>query len=41
VEEAGGRTSDLTGGPAPRSGREIIASNGRIHPALMAVLARS
>jgi myo-inositol-1(or 4)-monophosphatase len=39
VEEAGGRTSDLGGGPAPRSGREVLASNGRIHDALVDVLA--
>jgi myo-inositol-1(or 4)-monophosphatase len=39
VEEAGGRTSDLRGGPPPRSGREIIASNDRIHDALVDVLA--
>jgi len=38
VEEAGGRTSDLRGGPAPRSGREVLASNGRIHDALVDVL---
>jgi myo-inositol-1(or 4)-monophosphatase len=40
VEEAGGRTSDLAGGPAPRSGRETVASNGGIHDALLALLAR-
>jgi myo-inositol-1(or 4)-monophosphatase len=39
VEEAGGRTSDLHGGPPPRSGHEIAASNGRIHEALLATLA--
>jgi len=38
VDEAGGRTSDLRGGPAPRSGRNIVASNGRIHDALLALL---
>jgi myo-inositol-1(or 4)-monophosphatase len=31
VEEAGGRTSDLRGGLAPRSGRECLASNGLVH----------
>jgi myo-inositol-1(or 4)-monophosphatase len=40
VEEAGGRTSDLAGGPAPRSGRETVASNGGIHDTLLALLAR-
>jgi myo-inositol-1(or 4)-monophosphatase len=39
VEEAGGRVSDLRGGPAPRSGRETLASNGRIHDAFVALLA--
>jgi myo-inositol-1(or 4)-monophosphatase len=38
VEEAGGRVSDLAGGPAPRTGRETVASNGRIHEAMLAVL---
>lgn len=38
VEEAGGRTSDLRGGPAPADGREILASNGRLHEALLALL---
>lgn len=38
VTEAGGRTSDLSGGPAPESGDEIVASNGRVHEALLAVL---
>jgi len=38
VEEAGGRVSDLRGGPPPRSGREIVASNDRIHEALVEVL---
>jgi myo-inositol-1(or 4)-monophosphatase len=41
VEEAGGRTSDLRGGPVPRSGREVLASNGRIHDALVDALARA
>jgi myo-inositol-1(or 4)-monophosphatase len=39
VEEAGGRISDLRGGPPPRSGREIVASNDRIHEALVEALA--
>lgn len=39
VEEAGGRTSDFAGGPAPRSGEEVVASNGRVHEALRARLA--
>jgi len=40
VEEAQGRTSDLHGGLAPRSGREVLASNGVIHDALIDALAR-
>jgi len=40
VEEAGGRAGDLHGGPPPRSGREVLASNGRIHDALLALLGR-
>lgn len=39
VEEAGGRVTDLAGGAAPASGREIASSNGRIHEALLRVLA--
>jgi len=41
VEEAGGALSDLTGGPPPRSGAEIVGSNGPLHPALLAVIAES
>jgi len=39
VEEAGGRISDRTGGPSPASGREIVASNGAIHDAMLEALA--
>jgi len=39
VEEAGGSVTDLAGGPPPASGREIAASNGRIHQAMLAALA--
>jgi myo-inositol-1(or 4)-monophosphatase len=39
VEEAGGRVSDLAGGPPPASGREIAASNGVIHDEMLRVLA--
>jgi len=38
VEEAGGRTSDLAGGPARRSGVECVASNGGIHDQMLAIL---
>jgi myo-inositol-1(or 4)-monophosphatase len=39
VEEAGGRVTDLAGGPAPASGREIASSNGRIHDEMLRVIA--
>jgi len=38
VEEAGGRVSDRSGGPPPRSGRDTVASNGLIHSAMLALL---
>ncbi len=38
VEEAGGRASDLRGGPAPASGEEVLATNGRIHQQLLEIL---
>ncbi len=38
VEEAGGRISDYAGGPAPRSGAQIVASNGKIHNAMLDLL---
>ncbi len=40
VEEAGGRISDMAGGPADRSGQRTVASNGRIHDTLIGLLAR-
>jgi myo-inositol-1(or 4)-monophosphatase len=39
VSEAGGQLSDLTGGPLPSSGGQVVASNGRIHAAMLAALA--
>jgi len=39
VEEAGGRISDFDAGPAPASGARIVSSNGRIHAAMLEVLA--
>lgn len=39
VEEAGGRVTDLAGGAVPRSGSEIVSSNGLVHDALLRVLA--
>jgi myo-inositol-1(or 4)-monophosphatase len=38
VEEAGGRVSDLSGGPPPHSGAECLASNGHIHDAMLEIL---
>jgi myo-inositol-1(or 4)-monophosphatase len=38
VEEAGGRVSDFGNGPADRSGREVVATNGPVHDQLMAQL---
>jgi len=38
VEEAGGRISDFDGAPPPRSGERLVASNGRLHPAMLEVL---
>ncbi len=38
VDEAGGRTSDLAGGKAPRSGSEIISTNGLLHEEVLAIL---
>jgi myo-inositol-1(or 4)-monophosphatase len=38
VEEAGGRTSDFAGRPAPADGRESVASNGHLHDTMIAVL---
>ena len=39
VEEAGGRVSDLSGGPHDPSGRSIVASNGPLHSAMLELLA--
>jgi len=39
VEEAGGRCTDARGGPPLRSGRETVASNGLVHPAMLEILA--
>jgi len=41
VREAGGRMTDRAGGETWRSGRAVVASNGAIHDALLAVLARA
>ncbi len=40
VEEAGGRVTNLQGAPAPRDGRETLASNGKLHEAMRALLSR-
>lgn len=38
VEEAGGRLSDCAGGPFRVDGREVVASNGRIHTQILRAL---
>jgi myo-inositol-1(or 4)-monophosphatase len=38
VVEAGGQISDLSGGPARRSGSECVASNGALHGAILETL---
>ena len=38
VEEAGGRCTDFGGGPVPSSGDPIVASNGRVHEQMLALL---
>jgi myo-inositol-1(or 4)-monophosphatase len=39
VEEAGGRLSDALGRPGPWDGTSVVASNGLLHEAMLAVLA--
>jgi len=38
LEEAGGRLTDLTGGALDLDSPSLVASNGRIHDAILAVL---
>jgi myo-inositol-1(or 4)-monophosphatase len=38
VEEAGGRVTDLTGGPLDLDRPKVVASNGAIHEAMLALL---
>ncbi len=38
VSEAGGRATDLEGAPVPASGEEVVASNGRLHEAILTIL---
>ena len=38
LQEAGGRLTDARGGPPDHSGREVVASNGGVHDALLAAL---
>jgi len=40
VEEAGGRVSDEGGGPADRSGRSVVATNGPLHASLLEKIRR-
>jgi myo-inositol-1(or 4)-monophosphatase len=41
VEEAGGTTTDFTGAPARIRGKQIVASNGRLHGAMLEMLGRA
>jgi myo-inositol-1(or 4)-monophosphatase len=41
VEEAGGRFSDFAGAAGARSGREVVASNGGIHAAMLECIRRT
>jgi len=41
LEEAGGKVTDFSGGPFSVYGKQILASNGKIHEEMAAVLARS
>lgn len=38
VEEAGGQVTDYAGGPFSPFGRQILASNGALHPELLRVI---
>ncbi len=40
VEEAGGRVTDMSGGPFSLECQDILATNGRIHDAMLKVLQR-
>lgn len=40
VQEAGGRVSDLRGRPVKEYGEQLLATNGKIHDQLVAVLAK-
>jgi myo-inositol-1(or 4)-monophosphatase len=40
LEEAGGRVTDFSGGPFSVYGKQIIASNGRIHDEMIRILER-
>jgi myo-inositol-1(or 4)-monophosphatase len=41
LEEAGGRVTDFKGNPFSVYGREVLASNGRIHGEMVSVLAKT
>jgi myo-inositol-1(or 4)-monophosphatase len=40
LEEAGGRVTNFSGGPFSVYGKEIVASNGRIHGEMIQILQR-
>jgi myo-inositol-1(or 4)-monophosphatase len=39
IQEGGGRVTDFSGGPDPVFTRDIVATNGAIHPALLEIVA--
>jgi myo-inositol-1(or 4)-monophosphatase len=41
IEEAGGTASDFDGGPVPADASRVLASNGRVHAAMIEVLRRA
>jgi myo-inositol-1(or 4)-monophosphatase len=38
LEEAGGKLTDYRGGVLDLDGREIVASNGRLHPSIVRLM---
>jgi myo-inositol-1(or 4)-monophosphatase len=38
LEEAGGKLTNYRGGVLDLDGREIVASNGRLHPSIMRLM---
>ncbi len=40
LEEAGGKATDYQGGEFDLQGREVVASNGPLHPLLVSLASR-